>query len=88
MLKLRGFALTAIFLVVVAAAPVLAQGPLHKRVNFMINVPFELKRGETVLPPGNYVLFQINTNDHNCSRLSGGHDSLAYSDGEDNSNRL
>ena len=62
-MKLRGFALTAILLIGVAAAPVLAHGPLHKRVNFTINVPFELKRGETVLPPGNYVLFQINSND-------------------------
>lgn len=63
MLKLRSFALTAIFLIGVAVVPALASGPLHKRVNFTINVPFELKRGETVLPPGNYVLFQISAND-------------------------
>jgi hypothetical protein len=50
-------------LIGVAVAPVLAGGPLHKRVNFTINVPFELKRGETALPAGNYVLFQINAND-------------------------
>lgn len=62
-MKLRGFALTAILLIGVAAAPVLAQGPLQKRVNFTINVPFELKRGEAALPPGNYVLYQVNTND-------------------------
>jgi hypothetical protein len=46
-----------------AVVPALAQGPLHKRVNFTVNVPFELKKGRAVLPPGNYVLFQINTND-------------------------
>lgn len=63
MLKLRRFALTAILLIGVAVVPALAQGPLHKRVNFTINVPFELKKGQTVLPPGNYVLFQLNTND-------------------------
>ena len=47
----------------VVVVPALAQGPLHKRVNFTINVPFELKKGEAVLPPGNYVLFQINISD-------------------------
>jgi hypothetical protein len=62
-LKLRRLALTAILLIGVAVVPARAQGPLHKRVNFTINVPFELKKGETVLPPGNYVLFQISIND-------------------------
>jgi hypothetical protein len=62
-LKLRSFALTALLMIGVAVVPALAQGPLHKRVNFTINVPFELKRGEAVLPPGNYVLFQINISD-------------------------
>ena len=63
MLRLRTLALTAILLVGVVAVPSLAQGPLHKRVNFTVNVPFELKKGRTVLPPGDYVLFQINTDD-------------------------
>lgn len=63
MLKLRNIALTAVLMIGAVAGPVLAQGPLHKRVNFTISVPFELKKGKTVLPPGNYVLFQININD-------------------------
>ena len=62
MLKLQRFVLAAILSVGVAIVPALAQGPLHKRVNFTINVPFELKGG-TVLPAGEYVLFQINSND-------------------------
>ncbi len=53
MLKLRSFALTAILLIGVAVVPVLSQGTLQKRVNFTVNVPFELKKGEAVLPPGN-----------------------------------
>jgi hypothetical protein len=61
-LKLRGTVLTAILLIGVAVAPVIAQGPLRKRVNFTINVPFELKRGEVALPPGDYVLYQISEN--------------------------
>ena len=63
MFKLRMLALTAIFLIGAAVVPAFAQGPLHKRVNFSINVPFELKRGHAVLPPGDYVLFQISTTD-------------------------
>jgi hypothetical protein len=53
----------AILLIGGAIVPALAQGPLQKRVNFTINVPFELKKGRIVLPPGNYVLFQINMSD-------------------------
>jgi len=46
-----------------SVVPALAGGPLHKQVNFTINVPFELKKGRVVLPPGTYVLFQVNIND-------------------------
>jgi hypothetical protein len=62
-LKLRNIALAAILLIGVAVVPSLAQGPLQKRINFTINVPFELKKGRIVLPPGNYVLFQTSMND-------------------------
>jgi len=62
-LKLRKVALTAILLMGVVVVPALAQGPLHKRINFTINVPFELKKTGAVLPPGNYVLYQISQND-------------------------
>ena len=63
MLKLRTLALTAILLIGVVAVPSIAQGPLHKRVNFTVNVPFELKKGRALLPPGDYVLYQVSTND-------------------------
>jgi hypothetical protein len=59
-MALRKFALAAIFLLCAAVIPALAQGPLQKRINFTVNVPFELGRANIVLPPGNYVLFQIN----------------------------
>lgn len=62
-MTLRRFALAGVFLIALAAVPVLAQGPLHKRINFSINVPFEMKKANIVLPPGNYVLFQMNSND-------------------------
>jgi hypothetical protein len=67
-LKLKRFVLAAILLMGIAIAPALAQGPLHKRVNFTINVPFEL-RGGTVLPAGDYVLYQISSNDLNLFAL-------------------
>ena len=63
MLKLRMFVLGAILLVSAAVIPALAQGPIHKRIDFTINVPFELRKGKTVLPPGSYVLYQINATD-------------------------
>ena len=63
MLKLRLLALGAMLMIGAAVVPALAQGPLQKRVNFSINVPFELKKGKAVLPPGNYVLYQISPTD-------------------------
>ena len=69
MFKPRMFALGAILLISAAAVPALGQGPLHKRVNFTINVPFEVKKGKAVLPPGNYVLYQINAMDPNLFAL-------------------
>lgn len=60
---LKRFALAAIFLIGAAVVPALAQGPTQERINFTINVPFELKKAHVVLPPGNYVLFQIKPSD-------------------------
>ena len=62
-MKLRMFALAAILMMGATVIPAVAQGPSHKRVNFTINVPFELNKAHVVLPPGNYVLYQISTND-------------------------
>jgi hypothetical protein len=52
----------AIFLIGAVVGAALGQGPMHKRVNFSINVPYELKKSDIVLPPGNYVLYQISDN--------------------------
>jgi hypothetical protein len=62
-LKLRMFALGPILLMTAAVVLAPAQGPLHKRIDFNISVPFELKKGKAVLPPGSYVLYQINATD-------------------------
>ncbi len=47
----------------------LAQGPLQKQVNYDINAPHALRMGKYVLPPGRYVLYQINTNNPNLFAL-------------------
>lgn len=54
----KKFAL-AIFLIGALVVAALGQGPMRKRVNFSINVPYELKKSNIVLPPGSYVLYQI-----------------------------
>ena len=68
-MSLRKAALTAILLVAAVAVPVLAQGPSHDRINFTINVPFELKKSDIVLQPGTYVLFRIDANNPNLFAL-------------------
>jgi hypothetical protein len=46
-----------------------AQGPLHKRVNYTINVSHALQMGNYILPPGKYVLYQIDQNNTNLFAL-------------------
>jgi hypothetical protein len=58
------------FLVVAAAASAaFAQGPVQKRINYTITVPFAVKMGGYVMPAGKYVLYQINGNDLNLFAL-------------------
>jgi hypothetical protein len=40
-----------------------AKSPLQKRINFNINVPYSLRMGDYVLPPGDYVLNQVSESD-------------------------
>jgi hypothetical protein len=46
-----------------------AQGPLKKQVDFTINAPYKLKRTNYVLPPGKYILRQVNDLDLNLFAL-------------------
>jgi hypothetical protein len=45
------------------------QWPLHKQVNYTINVPYSLRKADYMLPAGNYILHQINANDLNLFAL-------------------
>ena len=68
----------AILLVVMAslAVPGLAQGPLQKRVEFTINVPYRLRMQNYMLPAGNYTLFQISQRDPSLFALYEGDDMM------------
>jgi hypothetical protein len=47
-----------------------AQGePPHKLIHFTINAPYQLKVGNTVLPSGKYILYQIMESDSNLFAL-------------------
>jgi hypothetical protein len=69
MTAIRKGALAAILMLVATATMALAQGPIHKRVNYSINVEHALRMGDYILPPGKYVLYQINQNDTNLFAL-------------------
>jgi len=67
---LRKSALTAIFLTVAAVSVAFAQGePPKKLIHFTINVPYELKVGNLVLPSGKYILYQVMEGDANLFAL-------------------
>lgn len=63
MSKISKGVLTLLMLLTVTALPVFAQEPLHERLNFTINVPYHLRRSDTVLPAGKYVLAQVDESD-------------------------
>ena len=69
MTTMRKGAMAAILMLVATATMALAQGPIHKRVNYSINVHHALRMGDYILPPGKYVLYQINQNDTNLFAL-------------------
>src|ERR1044071_2970186 len=76
-MSLRRLARVTILSTAALLVPARAQGPMQKRINFTINVPFELKTANVVLPPGNYVLYQIEP--HNPSMFALYRDDLTHS---------
>ena len=67
--SLRKSMLAAIMFVAAVASMTFAQGPVQKRINYAINVPFAVRMGDYMLPAGRYVLYQINGNDLNLFAL-------------------
>lgn len=66
---LRKCALVSVLLMLATTTSILASGPLQKRVEFTINVPYMLESGGLVLPPGDYVLHQVSQNNLNLFAL-------------------
>ena len=61
--------LSAIMLATVWIGVTFGQGPLHKQVNYTINVPYALRKANYLLPPGRYILYQVSQNDLNLFAL-------------------
>jgi hypothetical protein len=66
---IRKSALLAVMVFTALASVAFAQGPIQKRVNYTINVSHALRMGDYLIPPGRYVLYQINANDLNLFAL-------------------
>src|ERR1051325_1639882 len=67
--SIRKSALIAVIALAAISSAALAQGQVQKRVDYGINVNHALRMGDYVLPPGKYVLYQINQNDLNLFAL-------------------
>src|SRR2546423_15470954 len=61
--RIKVLALAALAVMMLITSMAFAQGPMQKRVNYTINVPYSLKMGDYMLSPGRYVLYQINFQD-------------------------
>lgn len=66
---LSKYTMMAMLVMMGLSASVWAQGPLQKRINFSINVPYALRMGDYMLPAGDYVLHQVIQNDTNLFAL-------------------
>jgi len=62
----------AAIVIVGSSFTVFGQGPLQKRLDFSINVPYTLRMGDYLLPAGHYVLHQVLQNDLNLFALHPG----------------
>ncbi len=55
----KGFALAVVVMMFTAAITGYAQGTARDRITFNINTRFELRMGDYVLPPGKYILQEV-----------------------------
>src|SRR5215831_14730011 len=62
-------ALAAVLIATAMVSTAFAQGPIQKRIDFNINVPFQVRMGGYLLPAGDYVLRQVSANDLNLFAL-------------------
>jgi hypothetical protein len=67
--KIKRSALAALVAVMMITSLTLAQGPVQKRINYTINVPYSLRMGDYMLSPGRYVLYQVSYYEPNIFAL-------------------
>src|SRR6266700_1480617 len=60
---------TTIGLFALLGLPIFAQGPIHKQLFFDINVPYQLRMTDYIIPEGHYILRQMDANDINLFAL-------------------
>jgi hypothetical protein len=65
MKQIKKSALAALAVMMFVTSLAFAQGPVQKRINYSINVPYSLRVGDYMLSPGRYVLYQVSSNDPN-----------------------
>jgi len=61
--------LAGIMILTASIGLVLAQGPIKKQVNYDINVPYQMRMTNYLLPAGHYILKQVSDNDLNLFAL-------------------
>ena len=66
---LKSGVVTGIMILTASIGAVLAQGQIKKQVNYDINVPYEMRMANYLLPPGHYILRQVSDNDLNLFAL-------------------
>jgi hypothetical protein len=69
MLTLKKAALSVLIITILGIGSGRSQGLLHKQIYYTINVPYALRKANYLLPPGNYILYQISQNDLNLFAL-------------------
>ena len=68
MKTIRNIAIT-VALFAFLGIPALAQGPIIKLVSFDINVPYQMRMTDYILPEGHYIFKQMSQNDINLFAL-------------------
>jgi len=63
--RVKKSALAALAVMTLVSSLAFAQGPMQKRINYTINVPYKLRMGDYMLSPGRYVLYQVSFYDPN-----------------------
>jgi hypothetical protein len=68
-MRVRNVSLALVLLLGAVVAPAIAQVPVQEKIHFTVSTPFQLKGNNTILPAGDYLLFQVKPNDRHLFAL-------------------